>query len=212
MRPRPGRGRASRAPWRARSLGPGCLGRLEVRVDDREEPLDLVDLEDARQAPRQSRRRDRAPRVAGRQPLAGRAAVEGADRGEPLGDGRTGAPRCRAGRGRRAGRPRAGGASRRRARRASRGRHRPRWRRPGSCARRRRARPETGGTGRERGGSAGSPRGRVHALGGRLCGTRRAGRGAATGARAAAGDDPCAHLRRPRAGRASASGSGGPPA
>ena len=39
-------------------------GGADVRIDDREEPLDLVDLEDAGQAPGQARRGDGAPRVA----------------------------------------------------------------------------------------------------------------------------------------------------
>ena len=42
----------------------------DVGVDGTEQPLDLVDLEDARQASWQARRGDRAPRVARRETLA----------------------------------------------------------------------------------------------------------------------------------------------
>ena len=40
---------------------------LELRLDDGEQRVDLLDLEHARQAARQARRRDRAPRVARRE-------------------------------------------------------------------------------------------------------------------------------------------------
>ena len=68
-----------------------AAGRGQLLVDDRQQPLDLVDLEDARQAARQARRRDRAPRVAGGEAVAGREAVERADRREPLGGRAAGA-------------------------------------------------------------------------------------------------------------------------
>ena len=68
------------APAPSRSPAVGSL----VLVDRREQPLDLVDLEDARQASRQARRGDRAPRVAGGQARARGEAMERADRGEPL--------------------------------------------------------------------------------------------------------------------------------
>jgi len=60
-------------------------GRREVLVDHREQPLDLVHLEDPWQAPREARRGDRPPRVARSQLGAGRPAMERADRRETLG-------------------------------------------------------------------------------------------------------------------------------
>src|SRR2546423_4823380 len=56
----------------------------ELVVDDAEEPLDLFDLEDSRQPARQARRRDRAPRITGGEPLADGEPVEGADSSEAL--------------------------------------------------------------------------------------------------------------------------------
>ena len=56
----------------------------KLLVDDREELLDLFDLEHARQPARQARRCDRTPRITRSEPLADREAVEGADRGEAL--------------------------------------------------------------------------------------------------------------------------------
>ena len=72
-------------------------GRGELLVDDREEPLDLVDLEDARQPARQARRRDRAPRIAGSEAVARRVAMERPDRGEALGRRAAGAARAEVG-------------------------------------------------------------------------------------------------------------------
>ena len=59
----------------------------EVLVDDREQPVDLLDLEDSREAARLSRRGDGAPRVARGQPGPGRPAMERADGRQSLGDG-----------------------------------------------------------------------------------------------------------------------------
>ena len=58
--------------------------RLECTIGGSKEPLDLVDLEDPREAAREAGRRDRAPRVARGELLAGRKPMEGADGGEPL--------------------------------------------------------------------------------------------------------------------------------
>src|SRR6185503_4986595 len=59
-------------------------------VHGREQALDLVDLEDARQATREPRRRDGAPRVARRETLAGDEPMERADRRETLRGGAAG--------------------------------------------------------------------------------------------------------------------------
>ena len=53
-----------------------------------EQPRDLLDLEDARQAARQAGRGDRTPRIARGQLVPGRPAMEGPDGREPLGDRR----------------------------------------------------------------------------------------------------------------------------
>ena len=66
-----------------------AIGGLEVGVHGRDQPLDLVHLEDPRQAARQARGGDRAPRVAGREARLRRIAVEGTDRRKPLGHGRS---------------------------------------------------------------------------------------------------------------------------
>ena len=65
----------------------GPVSRRHVVVDRGQEPLDLLDLEDAGQAARQARRRERAPRIARRRDrLARREPVERAEGGESLGD------------------------------------------------------------------------------------------------------------------------------
>ena len=61
-------------------------------VDGRQEPLDLLDLEDPWQPPRQPGRRQRAPRIAGGQAGPGAPSIEGTERREPLGDRRPGMP------------------------------------------------------------------------------------------------------------------------
>ncbi len=68
------------------AVGAGRLGGIELAIHHGQQPRHLVDLEDARQSPRESWRRDRSPRVAGREPLAGGPAMERADRGKALGD------------------------------------------------------------------------------------------------------------------------------
>ena len=64
---------------------------LEIRLDDRQQRVDLLDLEDAREPAREARRGDRAPRVARREVAPGRPAMERADGGQALRDGRAGA-------------------------------------------------------------------------------------------------------------------------
>ena len=68
----------------------GLVG--DTPVSGGQQALDFVDLEHPREAARQARRRDRAPRIAGRHFLARREAVERADRGEALRGRRARAP------------------------------------------------------------------------------------------------------------------------
>ena len=81
-----------------RGREPGAGRRRSVRggeflVHDREEPLDLVDLQDSRQASRQTGCGDRPPRIAWRQTFTRGVAVKRADGRQPLGSRATSAAR-----------------------------------------------------------------------------------------------------------------------
>ena len=81
----------------------GGVDPVEVVVDHGEQRLDLLDLEHLRQAPRQPRRGDRAPRVAGHEPGPRAVPVERAEGGQALGDRGLARGRRSGRRGRRAG-------------------------------------------------------------------------------------------------------------
>ena len=157
---------------------------LEIRLDDREQRVDLLDLEDAREPAREARRRDRAPRVARREIAPRRPAMERPDRGQPLRDGRSSATLTEdAEVGAQVG-PRRAPPVRAPRGRASRGRRRQPWRRRVACAARRRARRGSGGTARGRDRSSGRPPPRSR-VGGRLDRASAFGRRSAAGPRAA---------------------------
>ena len=64
---------------------------LEIRLDDRQQRVDLLDLEDAREPARETWRGDRTPRVARREVASGGPAMERPDGGQALRHGRAGA-------------------------------------------------------------------------------------------------------------------------
>ena len=74
------------------AIGVVAGSRVEIRLHDLQQTPDLLDLKHAREPTRQTRRGDRAPRVAWGEAAAGRPAVEGADGGETLCDRGPGVP------------------------------------------------------------------------------------------------------------------------